>query len=409
LRAERTALGIVTARATSRGKPVIYTRLRSTYFHETDSGLGFSYFNTPSKIRNAEDFQRAASLIGYTFNWFYADDRDIAYFNSGLNPARAPRVDQSLPLHARHEWRGFDPQALTSEVEPPASHPQALNQPFITSWNNKQARGTRAADSQWGFGPVYRSQPLDDRIRRGIAGEAKMSLVELVDAMEDAGTVDLRGDKVLPWALRVLGRPRDPVLREAIAALRAWRRDGAHRRDRDSDGEYEHPYAIRVMDAWWPLWLDAQFKPVLGQELFDEIENVLEIDNPPNNHGQHLGSAYQGGWYGYAQKDLRRLLGRRVRGRYSRVYCGGSRRNRKGSLRGCRRRLAKTLRRAIAIDHDQLYTGDARCESQTGPRRQWCYDAIYFMPLGGITQPPIHWINRPTYQQVVEVQGHRPR
>ena len=28
-------------------------------------------------------------------------------------------------------------------------------------------------------------------------------------------------------------------------------------------------------------------------------------------------------------------------------------------------------------------------------------------PLGGVTQPLIHWINRPTYQQAIEIQGHR--
>jgi hypothetical protein len=30
-------------------------------------------------------------------------------------------------------------------------------------------------------------------------------------------------------------------------------------------------------------------------------------------------------------------------------------------------------------------------------------------PVGGATQPLIHWINRPTYQQVTEVQGPSPR
>jgi hypothetical protein len=39
---------------------------------------------------------------------------------------------------------------------------------------------------------------------------------------------------------------------------------------------------------------------------------------------------------------------------------------------------------------------------------QWCYDAVYFRPLGAMTQPLIHWINRPTYQQADEIQGQRP-
>src|SRR5439155_1328796 len=105
LTTERTKLGIVTARATIKGKPVIYTRLRTTYMHETDSGLGFSYFNDPAKVHDAKSFQQAASLIGYTFNWFYVDSRQIAYFNSGYNPVRASRTDPDLPVFGDREWR----------------------------------------------------------------------------------------------------------------------------------------------------------------------------------------------------------------------------------------------------------------------------------------------------------------
>ena len=60
LRAERTKLGLVIARATIRGKPVAYTQLRSTYFHEVDSALGFADFNNPDQMKNAHDFQDAA-------------------------------------------------------------------------------------------------------------------------------------------------------------------------------------------------------------------------------------------------------------------------------------------------------------------------------------------------------------
>jgi hypothetical protein len=38
-----------------------------------------------------------------------------------------------------------------------------------------------------------------------------------------------------------------------------------------------------------------------------------------------------------------------------------------------------------------------------------CFDKVSFRPLGGITQPLIPWINRPTYQLAVEIRGHRPR
>jgi acyl-homoserine lactone acylase PvdQ len=400
--AQRTAMGIVTARALVHGKPVVYTKLRSTYFHEPDSGLGLSLFNTPGAIRGPKDFQRAASLIGYTFNWFYADAKHTAYLNSGSNPKRPKVVDPDLPAMGtkRFEWRGWNSGANTIPIAPVKSRPRAIDQDWMTSWNNKQAKKTRASDSNWGYGSVYRSQPLDDGIRRGLRHGRKMTLPKLVDAMENAATVDLRGDRVLPWALKVLGKQKDPALRAAIAKLRAWQRSGSHRIDRNRDGVYEQEEAIRIMDAWWPRWLHAEFEPALGKDLFKEFEGMNELVNAPNNSGQHLGSAWQAGWYGYAHKDLRTLLHRRVRGRYSRVYCGGGKRKR------CRAELAASLKDALANDSaDKLYSGDPVCKGVS----QTCWDSIYFRPLGAITQPTIPWQNRPTYQQAVEIPRSVPR
>ncbi len=89
LRAERTKLGIVQSRALVNGKPVAYTKLRATYYHEVDSALGFADFNNPEKMESAQEFQEAACNIQYTFNWFYIDADQIAYFNSGINPVRS--------------------------------------------------------------------------------------------------------------------------------------------------------------------------------------------------------------------------------------------------------------------------------------------------------------------------------
>jgi acyl-homoserine lactone acylase PvdQ len=402
--AYRTALGIVTARGTIKGKPVAYTVLRSTYMHEVDSARGFSDFNDPDKMKSPGAFKKAAAKIGYTFNWLYVDDKNDAYFNSGNNPLRPARVDPNFPVRGkpRFVWRGFDPNAVTARYTPASQHAQAVNQDYLTSWNNKQAPGTRAADSQWGFSSVYRVEPLSDRVKRGIRGKRKMSLVDLINAMEDAGTVDLRADKPLRLALRVIGpkKPRDPAVRAAVAKLRSWVRDGAHRRDLDNNGTYEHSAAIRILDAWWPLWIKAEFGNRLGKDLYTAVQSMLPLDNAPNNHGDHLGSAYQDGWYGYASKDLRTVLRQKVRGRYSRVYCGTRAR--------CRARLVASLKVALGRDDAaRLYGGDPVCVKAGRDGDQKCFDAVMMRPLGAITQPLIDWINRPTFQQVVEIQGHR--
>lgn len=394
LRTLRTKLGLVTHRATIKGEPYAFTKLRVTYFHEVDSTAGFAEFNNPDAIRSPEDFQRAASLVQYTFNWFYADGDQIAYFNSGKNPVRARKVDPNFPTMGtpRFEWRGYEPiPTLNAAQTPVGQHPQVIDQKYLSSWNNKQARGFRAADDNFGYQSLYRVKLLDDRIKAGTKGKRKMSLPELIDAMEDAGTVDLRGDAVLKWALKVITskKVKDAQLRNAIETLNAWRRSGAHRRDRDGNGVYEQAEAVRIMDTWWPLLLEAQFKPALGDGLFEKLQSMIGFDDIPRAQG----SAYQSGWYGYAQKDLRTVLGKRVKGRYSREYCG------KGKLRKCRQALLGSLQQALGVSAAELY-GTETCE---GGDPQWCHDSVRSRALGAVTQPPMHWINRPTFQQAVEI------
>jgi acyl-homoserine lactone acylase PvdQ len=403
LRALRTRLGIVTGRGTVRGQPVLFTSLRSTYFHEIDSAAGFMDFNDPAKVRDPASFMQAAHKIGYTFNWFYADAEHIAYFNSGWNPVRAKRVDHDFPVRGRRslEWRDWNPEAWTTRLQPFARHPQAVDQPYLISWNNKQARGYRGPDANV-FSSVYRSMLLEDRARGALA-RGRLTLAQAIDIMEVAGTSDLRAHAVLPFALRVIGQPADPELRRAVDLLRAWQRGGGQRKDADGDGVYEHADAVRIMDAWWPLWVRAQFEPVLRKAAFEKLLETTQLDNEPNNHGDHLGSAYQGAWYGYVRKDLRSVLGRRVKGRYVREYCGG------GRLRACRRALRTSLRAALKVPASDLYGHDEVCREAGKAGDQWCFDAVRFRPVGGATQPLIHWINRPTYQQVVEIPGRAPR
>ena len=64
-----------------------------------------------NKPRNAAEFLRSAARLEMTFNWVYADDRDIAMFSSGRLPIRPDTVDPGLPTLGTgdYEWRGFAP------------------------------------------------------------------------------------------------------------------------------------------------------------------------------------------------------------------------------------------------------------------------------------------------------------
>jgi hypothetical protein len=82
------------------------------------------------------------------------------------------------------------------------------------------------------------------------------------------------------------------------------------------------------------------------------------------------------------------------------VYCG------RGSLSRCRSALLASLRQALKVDPSKLYA-DKVCADAGRAGDQACFDSIYFRPLGAITQPLLPWQNRPTFQQVVSVEGHR--
>lgn len=378
-------------------------------------GIGYATGGSAFLHRRAAPRRAGAAQLvrgrraGYTFNWFYVNRSHIAYFNSGANPVRPSGLNPLLPVWGRKPflWRGFDPATGRQAETSLAAHPHVVDQELLTSWNNKQASGYAAPDTDTPYTSIYRSQLLDDPVRARIRGGRKTTAAAVINAMEDAGTADLRADRVLPWALRVIGRPRSAAGRHAVDVLRAWQRTGSHRIDRDGNGVYDQSEAVRIMDAWWPKLSAAAFSPALGTKVYEQLASVDTMDNVPENGGDHLGSAWDVGWYGTLQKDLRAVLGTRVRGRLSRIYCGAgagaprSERGRRAAPARCGGRLESSLVAAAAEPQTAVYPGDAQCKAGD----QSCWDSVSFRALGAISQPLIPWINRPTFQQVVELTG----
>ena len=404
---QRTAYGLVSARARIHGRPVAYCNLRSTYMHELDSALGFYMLNNPDMIHGPQDFMNAAYNIGYTFNWFYADSKHVGYFNSGLNPVRAPHTDPMFPSWAAYAWKGYQgasqmtPASLRAQQTAESAHPHVIDQSYLTSWNNKQAPGYGDAATGQEFSSVYRSQLLDNNLNHYLAvNHGKLSLVDVINAMGNAGTQDLRGVEVLPYALKIIGHPRGGTLASVVSELRTWVATGAHRINRahpGASGSYEQSDAVRIMDAWWPLLLKAEFQPVLGAQLLNEIGSDFKFNDEPGHgsSGEHLGSAFDVGFYGIVQKDLRSAAHQHVSGALNRVYCGN------GSLTRCRAALEASLLQAAAESFQQVYPADSLCSAGD----QMCSDSIQFRAIGAITQPLIEWVNRPTFQQADSFTG----
>lgn len=399
----RTKYGPVEYRATVGGKKVAYTTLRSSYMHEADSIIGFQMLNDPDYVKSPGTFQSAVQHINYTFNWFYADSSHTAYYNSGDNPVRAAGVDAEFPVWAQaaYEWQNWNPTTNTASYTPPSAHPNSIDQDYYISWNNKQAKDYTTAP--WGDGSVHRGNLLEDRVKKLVAagGVTRSSLTK---AMADAALADLRAEDVLPKLLKVINSSTvtDTTAAAAVTKLSDWVTAGAKRKETSAGSKaYANADAIRILDAWWPLLVKAEFQPGLGTDLYTAFSNNLPIDESPSAAhgptGAHAGSSFQYGWWSYVDKDIRAVLGESVQGGLSQKYCGG------GTLSACRDALISTLKTAAGLTAAQVYPGDDQCSAGD----QWCADSIVQRTLGGIKHGKITWQNRPTYQQVVEYTSHR--
>jgi hypothetical protein len=185
----------------------------------------------------------------------------------------------------------------------------------------------------------------------------------------------------------------DPAVADAVAKLTSWQQSGAHRKTPNPTSRtYDNADAIRILDAWWPLLVPAQFKD-LGPDLYGALVANLKIDERPSAQG----SAFQSGWWGFVQRDLRKVLGDPVQAQQPVTFCGS------GSLAACRSTLTETLLAATKVPASTTYPATADCAAGD----QFCADQIAHNPMGGITQDRIAWVNRPTYQQVIEFPAKR--
>jgi hypothetical protein len=394
------------------GKPVAVVNQRSTYNHDVDSVIGFLGFGEPALTHSAKSWMAAASHIDYTFNWFYVDSKDIAYYVSGLDPVRPSDVDPNLPTWGTggSEWLGFLPASKhVHQINPP--------QGFFDSWNNKPAPMFSASDSEYGYGPVYRVQMLTAQIQHQFGlHHGKITRADLVQAMETAASQDLDGLTILPALLHAISGRHEPAgVSQMLAALRAWYSSGAHRLLASPTAtQYQQADAVAIMDQLTPAVIKAFFDPLFaaggtnsgGYNVFP-----MGFVNEPYNGGSHLGSAYDGGWEGYTVKALDQFTGTSVAQPFSPVVtaklCGS------GGLSGCGPALDAALESAYQAlvkanggsKNVTTWTQDANTVATGLTMPQ--YDAIGFRSLGIVGQPSIPWQNRPTFQQVVSFPARR--
>jgi acyl-homoserine lactone acylase PvdQ len=413
--------GIVQGWTTAHGAPVAVVTQRSTFNHDVDSVVGFLGWGRPALTHDVRSWMASAAKIGFTFNWFYVDDRDTGYFVSGADPVRSGDVDPSLPTWGTgtSEWQGFLPaDQHVHDVDPAAG--------FFVSWNNKPAPGFAAADDQYGYGQVFRSVMLVRQLQARLAAHGgRVTRAEVVQAMETAASQDLDGVTVLPLLLKYLdGRPEPAGVAAMLDQLRPWIAAGAHRRKAaDGDAQYAQAAAVAIADELMPNLIRALYDPIFADGgvgaagsnggASAPAYNVLPMQfvNTPDSGGAHVGSAYDGGYESYLVATLQQLLGQSPADGWgpelTARYCAGGPNTCGPAVDAA---LARTYSALVTANGSaDVATWTASTESAAAGQTMPVFDAIEFRALGVVGQPAIDWQNRPTFQQVVSFPRHRPR
>ena len=363
------------------------SRARTTYFHEADSAIGFSDLNDPSfSARPAVASARRSTASTSRFNWAYVDADHIAYQLSGWYPAARQGHLAGLPgprhratTTGRASTRDLHTQRLIAR---PRTRTRSTRD-YLVSWNNKQAPGWAAADDKYAYGPVYRSQMIERRVRPAIARRAE-------DARSSSSCRRWRSRRRRTSARASLigsccrgarARRSDPSLaRRDRAAARLGRR-GAHRRDLDGDGKLRrrrggHAHGRLVAAAGQPSSAGARRAP-RSARCTTHAAARRRRSRAPTRRARLLD-----GWWGYVSKDLRRCSTPREAGcpagAWSRVYCG-ARAQRALPRRACRHRCARRWRVVPA--------GSTAAATARTTRRE-CFDRNRATTAAAIAFPP---------------------
>jgi hypothetical protein len=398
--------GPITSYARVRGVPVALATAAATVDHEPPAYVAFMRL-AENKPTSPQSFIAAMHAYPGSENWFYVDQQNIAVYQSGVFPEHARGSNPDFPIWGtgRWDWRGFNPATDGYGRLPAGANPRAIDprQGYLINWNNALAHGWRVAAGDWENGPVVRASILKDLLNSALR-HRPLSLASLTGMVTAPSlTADLRGMAVWPWLRRVIGRSRPERVRRLVGVLQSWSKAGSQRRSLTYGGDVADGPAVLLMDTWWPLLVRAEFQPVVGRSLMNFISrNFDQIQ--PDGIRDGSGNGFFEGWEMDVQKDLRQVLHRHVRGRFSRTYCG------RGSLHRCRALLTRTLLQAAGALRKR-YGASMRswklptvCALSSHP----ACDQIQPTAAGAINVPPQPFDNRGTFYQAVAVSGHRP-
>jgi penicillin amidase len=335
-----------------------YSLKNVTYGHEMSSLNAWVGLATASNIG---DFASHLPDLAYNFNILYADrSGNIAYWHVGHIPIRPAGTNPFFPLDGTgsEEWQGVIPFA-----EMP--HSRNPGQGWLASWNNKPMPGWQNSSADFYlWGGAHRVNTFMNQAQEITRRTATVETLEEINRVGGWTTDTPTGtasavfvSTYLDELLAQVDQGADARLPDIVSALGSWDRLQV---DLDSDGFYDRPWGT-IFNEWW-----FQIAGGVFDEVWD-ISNRFVVGN---------------------------LIDRMLRGDQAALPLAYD------YLEGATVSQAVTDALIAALDELSAEHGSSDPDDWQQP-----ISVIEWEPQGVGSVPDTIWMNRGTYNQLVDLRG----
>lgn len=244
---------------------VAYAQKRTHWGQEVNAMTGFYDFN---RSRNVKQFEEAAKKIPTSHNFLYSDKQgNIGYWITGQNAIRAEGTDNRLPMlgDGSQEWKG---------IAPFSTLPKAINpaQGYVANWNNKPSADWVQTEAL--FGPTHRVKFLQDQLD----SIKKVSWSDMEEINKKAGHIDLTAYSFKNLLLEKLNSQKQlhADVHRASKLVAAW---DMYQWDANGDNLYDDP-GLTLFRGWLNQVKATVFKELkgIGGDTNDLLYHILLAD-----------------------------------------------------------------------------------------------------------------------------------
>jgi len=316
--------------------------------HTIEAVMGFQ------ECTNITTFEQGVSKIVSSHNWFWADrNGDIGYYHSGYYPIRPTygflhrRIDDRFPLlgTGKEEWLGIVPFKDLPQQRNPISG-------FFANWNNKPERCWDHAEAE--VGPLWGEGHIVVRIQELLAANPAVSYQDMKDICQNVAYHDAYGTYFKPFLQDALNTSTG-IPPEVKQAIETW---DCYQNNENADGYYDDP-GLTIFHAWY----DALYDNILLDELSGQVKD-------------------------YSHSLLLHIL----QGKASKLHL-------------CYKHYLNDTIQTIIINALQQAISTLETQYHTTNVSSWLtpVEMVDFSELGSLQTPVMPYMNRGTYNQVVEL------